>query len=41
MPRSLWEAAKPAKRVIVIGGGYIGTELVEAYQKQGKEVTLN
>ncbi|MCP6606477.1 FAD-dependent oxidoreductase, partial [Klebsiella pneumoniae] len=27
-------------RVIVIGGGYIGTELVEAYQKQGKEVTL-
>ncbi|MCT4456810.1 NADH oxidase [Lactiplantibacillus paraplantarum] len=38
--QNLWEAAKPAKRVIVIGGGYIGTELVEAYQKQGKEVTL-
>jgi len=38
--QKLWEAAKPAKRVIVIGGGYIGTELVEAYQKQGKEVTL-
>lgn len=38
--QKLWEAAKPAKRVIVIGGGYIGTELVEAYQQQGKEVTL-
>ncbi|WP_338207785.1 FAD-dependent oxidoreductase [Lactiplantibacillus paraxiangfangensis] len=38
--QKLWEAAKPAKRVIVIGGGYIGTELVEAYQQQGKQVTL-
>ncbi|CAM3039980.1 FAD-dependent oxidoreductase [Lactiplantibacillus plajomi] len=38
--QKLWEAAKPAKRVIVIGGGYIGTELVEAYQQQGKDVTL-
>ena len=38
--QKLWEDAKDAKRVIVIGGGYIGTELVEAYQKQGKEVTL-
>ncbi|WP_318764815.1 FAD-dependent oxidoreductase [Lactiplantibacillus carotarum] len=38
--QKLWEVAKPAKRVIVIGGGYIGTELVEAYQQQGKDVTL-
>lgn len=38
--QKLWKAAKPAKRVIVIGGGYIGTELVEAYQQQGKDVTL-
>lgn len=38
--QKLWTDAKAAKRVIVIGGGYIGTELVEAYQHQGKEVTL-
>ncbi|AVK61419.1 NADH oxidase [Lactobacillus sp. CBA3605] len=38
--QKLWTDAKDAKRVIVIGGGYIGTELVEAYQHQGKEVTL-
>jgi len=38
--QKLWTDAKDAKRVIVIGGGYIGTELVEAYQRQGKEVTL-
>ncbi|BDZ32246.1 FAD-dependent oxidoreductase [Lactiplantibacillus sp. WILCCON 0030] len=38
--QKLWTDAKEAKRVIVIGGGYIGTELVEAYQRQGKEVTL-
>ncbi|MFB9769007.1 FAD-dependent oxidoreductase [Lactiplantibacillus modestisalitolerans] len=38
--QKLWTDAKDAKRIIVIGGGYIGTELVEAYQQQGKEVTL-
>ena len=38
--QKLWTDAKDAKRIIVIGGGYIGTELVEAYQRQGKEVTL-
>ncbi|MDQ0484168.1 CoA-disulfide reductase [Guptibacillus hwajinpoensis] len=34
------ERAKGAKRVTVIGAGYIGVELVEAFQKYGKEVTL-
>jgi NADPH-dependent 2,4-dienoyl-CoA reductase/sulfur reductase-like enzyme len=34
------EKAKGAKRVTVIGAGYIGVELVEAFQKYGKEVTL-
>lgn len=28
------------KRVVVIGGGYIGTELVEAFNVKGREVTL-
>lgn len=27
-------------RVIIVGGGYIGTELVEAFNVKGKEVTL-
>ncbi|WLR58316.1 CoA-disulfide reductase [Guptibacillus hwajinpoensis] len=34
------ERAKEAKRVTVIGAGYIGVELVEAFRKYGKEVTL-
>ncbi|WP_347552537.1 CoA-disulfide reductase [Pseudalkalibacillus hwajinpoensis] len=34
------ERAKDAKRVTVIGAGYIGVELVEAFHKYGKEVTL-
>lgn len=38
--KKLFEVAKDAKRVVVIGGGYIGIELVEAYSKQGKAVTL-
>ena len=29
-----------AKRVVVIGGGYIGVELIEAFEMKGKEVTL-
>lgn len=29
-----------AKKVVVIGGGYIGIELVEAFGLEGKEVTL-
>ncbi|WP_029905594.1 FAD-dependent oxidoreductase [Mycoplasmopsis opalescens] len=31
---------KNIKNVVVVGGGYIGTELVEAYQLRGKKVTL-
>lgn len=38
--KALFKEAKEAKRIAVIGGGYIGIELVEAYSKQGKEVTL-
>lgn len=29
-----------AKKVVIIGGGYIGIELVEAFKESGKEVTL-
>jgi NADPH-dependent 2,4-dienoyl-CoA reductase/sulfur reductase-like enzyme len=32
--------AKDARRVAVVGAGYIGTELVEAFQVQGKEVVV-
>lgn len=38
--KKLFEVAKDAKNIVVIGGGYIGVELVEAYSKQGKKVTL-
>lgn len=34
------ENAKDAQRIVVIGAGYIGIELVEAFQSNGKEVTL-
>lgn len=34
------EKAKDAKNVIVIGAGYIGVELVEAFETLGKKVTL-
>lgn len=34
------EKAQDAQRIIVIGAGYIGIELVEAFQTNGKEVTL-
>lgn len=34
------EKSKNAKNVIVIGAGYIGVELVEAFEMQGKNVTL-
>ncbi|MTD38908.1 SidA/IucD/PvdA family monooxygenase [Erwinia sp. CPCC 100877] len=34
------ERAKDAKKVVVVGGGYIGIELVEAFVESGKEVTL-
>lgn len=34
------EKSKNAKNVVVIGAGYIGVELVEAFEMQGKNVTL-
>lgn len=34
------EKSKEAKDIVVIGAGYIGVELVEAFEMQGKNVTL-
>ncbi len=34
------EKAKTAENIVVVGAGYIGVELVEAFAKQGKRVTL-
>ncbi|MGG1440647.1 FAD-dependent oxidoreductase [Brevibacillus laterosporus] len=34
------EKAKTAKNVVIIGAGYIGIELVEAFEMNGKQVTL-
>lgn len=34
------EKAKDAKNIVVIGAGYIGVELVEAFEMMGKNVTL-
>ncbi|MEF9960205.1 MAG: FAD-dependent oxidoreductase [Niameybacter sp.] len=34
------QKAKEAKRIVVIGAGYIGVELAEAFQILGKETTL-
>jgi NADPH-dependent 2,4-dienoyl-CoA reductase/sulfur reductase-like enzyme len=38
--KDIIEHAKTAKRVVIVGGGYIGIELVEAFRESGKEVTL-
>ncbi|MCK8624895.1 FAD-dependent oxidoreductase [Apilactobacillus sp. M161] len=38
--QKLFQIAKYNKRVAVIGGGYIGAELVEAYSNHGHDVTL-
>lgn len=38
--KKLFAAASDAQRIVVIGGGYIGVELVEAYTRQNKDVTL-
>lgn len=32
--------SKDAKKITIVGGGYIGIELVEAFSESGKEVTL-
>jgi len=34
------EKAKSANKIVVVGAGYIGVELVEAFEMNGKEVTL-
>lgn len=34
------EKAKEAKNIVVVGAGYIGIELVEAFEMNGKKVTL-
>ncbi|MGY3703356.1 NADH oxidase [Vagococcus martis] len=34
------DSAKDAKKIVVVGGGYIGIELVEAFVESGKDVTL-
>ncbi|GFP74135.1 FAD-dependent oxidoreductase [Clostridium fungisolvens] len=34
------EKAKEADRIVVVGAGYIGVELVEAFEANGKKVTL-
>lgn len=34
------EKSKEAKHIVVVGAGYIGVELVEAFQLNGKKVTL-
>lgn len=38
--QTIIEKAKEARRIAVIGAGYIGIELVEAFEMLGKEVTL-
>lgn len=37
---TLIEKADKAKKVVVIGAGYIGVELAEAFEMKGKEITL-
>ncbi|PWF99898.1 FAD-dependent oxidoreductase [Levilactobacillus bambusae] len=38
--QELFKAAPDAKRITIVGAGYIGAELAEAYSKTGHEVTL-
>ncbi len=38
--QKLFETAPSKKRITIIGGGYIGAELAEAYSTTGHEVTL-
>ncbi|WP_183569552.1 FAD-dependent oxidoreductase [Paenibacillus endophyticus] len=38
--QTIIEKAKTANRIAVIGAGYIGIELVEAFEQLGKQVTL-
>lgn len=34
------DKGRDAKQIVIVGGGYIGIELVEAFREAGKEVTL-
>lgn len=38
--KNIVNRAKDAKNVVVVGAGYIGVELVEAFRENGKNVTL-
>lgn len=38
--KAIIESSKTAKNVVVVGGGYIGVELAEAFKENGKHVTL-
>lgn len=38
--QTIIEKAKSAQKVVVIGAGYIGVELAEAFEMKGKEITL-
>lgn len=38
--QTIIEKAKYAQKVVVIGAGYIGVELAEAFEMKGKEITL-
>ncbi len=38
--KQIIEQSKDAKNVVVVGGGYIGIELLEAFEQNGKSVTL-
>lgn len=38
--KTIIERAKTAEKITVVGAGYIGVELVEAFEMLGKEVTL-
>lgn len=38
--KAIIEQAKTAKNIVVVGAGYIGVELVEAFEMLGKHVTL-
>lgn len=38
--KAIIERAKQAQRIVVVGAGYIGIELVEAFEQLGKQVTV-
>ncbi len=38
--KEIFEKKNDKKKIVVVGGGYIGIELVEAFANEGREVTL-